>query len=335
MSSLRSVAFTFAALLSTACVDEDLDRSLSLSDDETELAFRTTGTCTHCGGRNDGGLLNTQLLKGLPICNSLKVTPDVYHDFCALEGVYKRSEGGQVLEIVDLYVDGGILYGTGTDGSEYVGADFIDTEWHVLLDESGYHGAEPQPPVPWVMVVDSFIEDGHRSRYIFLNGPTAYQVEEPNCLLGEENDNDFTAILYSELDVGEDGTHFTQADTIYFGCTSGAMGKAGLWGYGPTETGPDAHQTATRMIRADYCGTGEAGTVGGTPLQLEDLYGKNSFEDSTEQTEAFWGPGGAACVDALRVTGMAPSCDVPKCEEGHNYENTGTTIWSKKTSASP
>jgi len=100
-----------------------------------------------------------------------------------------------------------------------------------------------------------------------------------------------------------------------FNCTSGSHVKCLRMGYAPWKTGPGGeslapfHQACTRMMRADYCGTGQPQTVAGRQIQLFDrraalpdrLYGR---------FEAVWGEDGAICLARARVPHQHPLNEV-------------------------
>ena len=96
-----------------------------------------------------------------------------------------------------------------------------------------------------------------------------------------------------------------------FNCTSGAHVKCLRMGHAPWKTGAQGqslapvHQACTRMMRADYCGTGQPFTVAGRQLQV---FGKGDAtpEHLFGQFEALWGENGAICLARARVPGAFP-----------------------------
>jgi len=99
---------------------------------------------------------------------------------------------------------------------------------------------------------------------------------------------------------------YSPANTITFGCTSGALGKCVRMGYKPwkiVDGQPlrDIHQACIRMVRADYCGDGKGHTRNGTPI---DVYNRldlqNPTPDSGMEPEAAWTPDGAAYLNHSR-----------------------------------
>jgi hypothetical protein len=91
------------------------------------------------------------------------------------------------------------------------------------------------------------------------------------CRPASVSDPDISAIALTGKwnhtgDWQDDGTVFT------FACRRGVQAKCYEWGYVPWQ--PDRrvyHQTCTRVARADYCGIGDAHTVDGTVIDIEDV----------------------------------------------------------------
>jgi hypothetical protein len=83
-----------------------------------------------------------------------------------------------------------------------------------------------------------------------------------------------------------DGLYTLNSNVITFACKTGVVGKCDGWGYRATSdppdvtengmvttvTGPDMLQACTRMAHADYCALGDANTLDGTPIMLDDIF---------------------------------------------------------------
>lgn len=96
---------------------------------------------------------------------------------------------------------------------------------------------------------------------------------------------------------------------ITLSCASGAVVKCARWGYPPWAKGPNGedlvplHAACVRMVRADYCGDGEAHTKDGTSIDNYDDLGiqkRGATDDPTYVFEAGWSPQGAVCVAHTR-----------------------------------
>lgn len=104
------------------------------------------------------------------------------------------------------------------------------------------------------------------------------------------------------------GNHHQDGMTL--ACTNGVLAKCVRWGYKPwkTEQGyslRDFHQACTRMVRADYCGTGVPHTQKGVPIDVYDRFGiQKQAKNSGMRFEAAWGLDGAVAVDRTRFPGM-------------------------------
>jgi ADYC domain len=93
---------------------------------------------------------------------------------------------------------------------------------------------------------------------------------------------------------------------VTFACTNSALAKCVRWGYKPWkkfhgQSLQDFHQACTRMVRADYCGTGVAHTQNGTPIDFYDRLGiQKRVAKSGMKFEAAWNPDGAVAVSRTR-----------------------------------
>jgi hypothetical protein len=108
---------------------------------------------------------------------------------------------------------------------------------------------------------------------------------------------------------------------VTFACRTAALAKCVEFGYRPwsVKSGTslaDHHQACTRMVRADYCGTGQAHTVSGTPVHVLDKLGVQTADPNVPYVvEAEWGPNGATCLNPAntRLPNQAIGCNLPTC----------------------
>lgn len=87
-------------------------------------------------------------------------------------------------------------------------------------------------------------------------------------------------------------------------CTAGARGKCVRFGYLPwqDEATRDLYNACVRMVRADYCGNGEATTRDGTLIDLyDDRRIQTLDQKSAREFEAGWTAAGAVCVNHVRI----------------------------------
>ncbi|MCY7324067.1 MAG: hypothetical protein LH660_20265 [Phormidesmis sp. CAN_BIN36] len=99
---------------------------------------------------------------------------------------------------------------------------------------------------------------------------------------------------------------FIDNGRITFACTNSALAKCVRWGYKPWKTFQgqslrEYHQACTRMVRADYCGTGVAHTQDGTEIDIYDRLGiQKRVNNSGMVFETAWGPDGAVATSRTR-----------------------------------
>jgi len=108
--------------------------------------------------------------------------------------------------------------------------------------------------------------------------------------------------------------------TFTFACRGTALSKCVELGYKPWKTVSGTslrnhHQTCTRMLRADYCGNGQPGTLNGWQVNLYDKIGVQADTENgaTWVFEAEWSSSGAVCVDEYRALELVVAGDLPTC----------------------
>jgi hypothetical protein len=113
-------------------------------------------------------------------------------------------------------------------------------------------------------------------------------------------------------DVPGGGSKLEDPARFTFACVGGSIAKCALWGYRPwvTHNGvslADYHQTCTRLVRADYCGTGRSYTQTGNRINLYDELG---IQQDTEDWvfEAEWDTNGARCFYPLNRSHAGIPC---------------------------
>lgn len=134
----------------------------------------------------------------------------------------------------------------------------------------------------------------------------------------------------------ERGARRDGGNLVTYSCESGAIAKCARWGYAPWKAGTAVHQACTRMVRADYCGTGVSYTRNGTAI---DMFDAQHIQEPANEAgflfEAGWNENGAACAsrtrfDARNANGDAvmPSCwkNLPACSTFEEAKTNGATI---------
>ena len=85
-------------------------------------------------------------------------------------------------------------------------------------------------------------------------------------------------------------------------CRLGAIATAHWWGYDYVDAGLDwYYDSALQMKRASYCGNSKYYTKAGTTILIDDDWGTNWQYNNDSQTEAYWTPTGAWCVNMNKL----------------------------------
>ena len=194
----------------------------------------------------------------------------------------------------------------------YSGAAFLEAEVRVRLYTQEYYNVE----VPYTVSTYTAAPTGGLPRYTLKY----YDGSSYKYVCGTDSVEAAAAVVLDGLTVDKTlGEIDSRADTLYFGCVSGAVGKAPTWGYKPWDLGLADFEAMVRMVRADYCGDGESWTTPGQAITIEDVWGVNTFAASAGATEGIWGPDGLLCLDTPRYASVDPAtviCDgvpVPTC----------------------
>jgi hypothetical protein len=312
------------ATLALACDAPDpADAPDRGEDDPAEVAFRT-GPGTYGGSTR----LNTAklFLEGMPLRHFNRAgAMVVYDDPRATQVTFKRlrlalGAGDYEPMAHTILVDAGRVR---VDGALLLPAKLLGSEWHyefkdnllpprsVVLTVTGVGVADtPAGDLPLYNFnlgpATAFYDKGQYSTCDKLDLLTAGAVTAnpatEGAPIGIPNNFKlaFSAALYGNVKVSELGTVLFDGSVATVACVSGAVGKAGLWGYAPWvssylgRTGVQQLQAATRAIRADFCANGTSNTADGTPIQVRDRY-FNTFTDPTEATESVWSTNGATC----------------------------------------
>jgi hypothetical protein len=261
--------------------------------------------CTVCSGIK----LNTNKI-GLHAFSEIDTNGNE-HDGVKLESVV-ISRG----KLDKVTVENGQLIGK-IGGSYYGGHNFDGSIW--TLDVNMSDDPEHEDWVEAIMKITGSTNDPvYGWKYTFehqvLGGPKEFY---PNCDKDEDltNGEQFDALVTGNITVADQATIVSRDDTIFIGCLSGGVGKAGYWGYPKHKvTSNERFTTAVRMVRGDYCGTGDSFTKVGTPVTVTDTWGFNSLVNNYK-LEAVWGEKGAEClyqprlIDTFRYSDVVHECE--------------------------
>ena len=228
-----------------------------------------------------------------------------------------KMEKGMTIKLVSWWAENGQLVGKSAygfhKGDEFVGA-VIDFE------TAKAPGATSRKMTISAHSIDT--AGFHRYVFMYPNDPTygthIYTLQGGSGKYGEKNEEkppqslavcapdpetggSIEAFVFSDIYVDMKGGQFKdRPDTIMIGCISGGVGKAGgIYGFAPF--GIEAHEGATRMTRADYCGNGDSYTKPGNAFYERDVFGLHDWgAGAGNVTEAVWTREGAACIDTPR-----------------------------------
>lgn len=175
---------------------------------------------------------------------------------------------------------------------------------------------------------------------------------EPVCQTSPTPDDDIGAAYAVLFD--DDRISASQIATVgvthgwfNIGCAGSALSKMLLSGHAQAAdvlshvtTTTEQRTTFLKMISADYCGNGRPFTIPGVPLHYKLSNGRLDTTRPTEPVEAYWGPGGATCLNTARidyqfpggipqfpmgVAGVLP-CAIASCETAHTTYITSTNV---------
>lgn len=266
----------------------------------------------------------------------------------------KVDDGGgyTAIDAGSLAVDHGTLTAT-VGGGAVEGMDFVGSLWTFEVKEETVKARLTAVETAdaaglWVPGSPSELRklDPDRLVYLFewFDGDVWLKTCEEDAIGGART------VMYGDLVVDhESGAINPRPNTAYFGCISGAVGKASLWGYAPDSPSEAsvslaAFRTATQMVRADYCADGTPHTNVGTLVTIRDRWGINTLVGGPPPftTEAVWQVGGP--VRCLRQIRNGPvllkdyECPdgtiIPRCGSDAMIENRWTNLgqgqfWTK------
>lgn len=198
----------------------------------------------------------------------------------------------------------------------YKGAGLLNSRWELKL----LQGATETPATMWISAYEEAEPGEFRYTFHYEN---ADGVATPVCT--PDPDGDISVVPMRNLHVDDiTGDVTTRSDTLYLACTSGAVGKAAVWGYKSWNLSPADFEVAVRMVRADYCYDGTSWTTPSAPIEIKDRWGINDHLNPTNPTEAVWGKDFLRCLATPRG-GQPVTCNgaaLPACPA-----NVGMTTW--------
>jgi len=285
------------------------------SPDETQVGSSVDPVIGYNGNDLNGNDLNGNDLNGTSAPGTVTI-------WTSLEGVVLN---GSTLDSATLSasVFSGTQSGTNLSGTDFIGAQFSAMRGDGTSVTLRLASIASQTPSRWSYNFE-YLEDDSQWYPICHNtdGPlAAYPLEGTwNYQIGP------TGASHSN-----DPTKFTLACR-----TRGALAKCIDDGYEPWSSFngtslADHHQACVRMIRADYCGTGESYTTNGRLVNLYDGLGVQT-DTETFGFEAEWTPNGASCFTTHRRGPADVPCFDPNLEAGCGdlaHFNAGTLIMNE------
>ncbi len=244
----------------------------------------------------------------------------------------------QTINVGDI-VDGNIRVKVGKN--YYTGAALVDSRWTISIPSYDYGQNDAQGITSdnhlrvvemWISAYSAVSANEGRYTFQFLD-----EQGQPAYLCDADANGSRAIVPIKDIVVDPDTGDVTQrATTAYLACTSGAIGKAVVWGYKPWERSLADFEVASRMVRADYCYDGMSWTATGTPLQIRDAYGINDFLYESDPDEVLWTTSGVACLNQPRNSAYTASqitCDgqpLPVCPVDLTMTTyPGSLFWTK------
>jgi len=252
---------------------------------------------------------------------------EAQHDGVQMVRVRIKGPNDTWPELEKVEFSGGQLRGK-IGNTYYSGAQLVDSKWDLKLVQ----GTNQTPATMWISDFEE-AEPGEL-RYTFhyndVNG-------NPIPMCDPDPQGDIAAVPIQDISVNDTtGVITTRSNTLYLGCTSGAVGKAVVWGYKPWERSLKEFEAAVRMVRADYCYDGHSWTVPGTPLEIRDKWDINDFLNESHPTEAIWGTTALQCLGTPRNIGYlydqvtCSGATLSPCAPGADLSTYGGAVyWSK------
>ncbi len=324
---------------------------LALACDEASPEGATTEDVEARGGSGQGGpVLNTSTLFTSSV--SAVDTRGLVLDGVRLVSVerWKPLTGYTPIDADTLGVDHGTLFAQ-VNGVDIEGLDFLHSRWTFKVD--GQNVQAELKVVETAAAAGLYVPESSYTlrmldpvRLVYTFTWTEHDKEITTCK--PDAVGGARTVIYGDIVVDHDlGDISARANTMYFGCISGAVGKAALWGYAPDSPALvsiplDAFESAVRSVRADYCADGFSYTTDAIPVEPRDRWGINDHSLGMA-TEAVWQQGGGAlCVQRIRSTGatlLAPhECPdgrtIPLCGKSdvileNRWGNDWGILWTK------
>lgn len=234
-------------------------------------------------------------------------------------------------------LNGFSLNGTALSGVALSGGRFSATQGTTLVAGTALSGTvmdvavTPSAgalPVPYTLKIDSItLAEGTQDVYLYsVSYKEAGSLSWQSACVDSAGNPVLAVLLANHWD-SQTGARIDDPSTFTFACVNAALGKCVLWGYRPWATATrcegstcstvslaDYHQACTRLVRADYCGSGVPYTVDGTLIDIfDDLTPPIQARAAAWGLEARWTPSRASCMSGARVEDLIAKGRSPDC----------------------
>jgi hypothetical protein len=204
-----------------------------------------------------------------------------------------------------------------TSGPPLSGASLVGSTWN---------GSTGPGPANVKLRIDSALAGSAPNTDLWFYG-VSYQTTtgwQPLCGLDDSN-RPILAVSVAGVwgIVGPDRAHYATSTTQFtLACRGKTIGKCVELGYKTYKGYTNQLTSCVRLLRGDYCGTGNAYTTNGNELNLYDNVGVQT-DTQVWPVEAEWTPDGARCVNSNNdaryqlVLSKDPKClkrsELPTC----------------------
>lgn len=333
MQNFTKLFLTSLALTLAACDAGDL--ADDFGDEATEFRPGPYGgislNTSFLGGMDNGEMnLMGKVHKDIRLT---KVCMAGRHSVCILPG--KDS----------LWVEAGQILGQ-KGGVTYKGADFTNSRWYLEVDydrdgvvdstvENVITAAAPnatvQTDIPYwdySWAYDSKTATGLLTKFIKVS-----ETPTPVCEVDVDTGSVGSVVLeHTSIDTSVTTSAIVEKvpDVMFIACHSGAAGKAPTWGYVLYNLGHKRYTNVLRVIRADYCNSGESFTEPGQKVAVTDVLGISDQYDAAYKTEGLASiMDGWMCLDRPRLADLGDvtsACAIPACGEKAKLGDPGFDI---------
>jgi hypothetical protein len=245
----------------------------------------------------------------------------------SLNGLRINGQSLNGLRINGQSLNGLRINGTSLDGVHLAGGELRGAApGDVPVEGEGFVGAEVQGMLSDGSALTLRVDGVRPSETLWFYKVSYATTSGPQPLCGlDAAGAPIEAIpLAGRWNMGEGvpggGSWIDDPSAFTFACRDAALAKCVELGYAPWASAGgvslrDHHQACTRLLRADYCGNGQPGTMDGWEVNLYDNLGVQTDTEGGAAWvfEGAWGATGASCVNEYRLLELVARGPVPEC----------------------